>query len=81
MTNGNGNGNRSGLSPNDIRLVVFALVAIVGAVLMLDFIGSAFITDFTRTDSTIFGVIIGGVTSIIIGRAIWPRNGGGGPGL
>lgn len=75
---GDGNNNGRNLSSSDVRLVAFALVAIVGAVLLLDFIGQILIPEYHRTDSAIFGIIVGGLTSIIIGRAIWPRNGGGG---
>lgn len=74
---GDGN-NGKNLSSSDVRTVVFAMVAIVAAVLFLDFVGQAVIPGYARTDSAIFGIIVGGVTSIIIGRAIWPKNGGNG---
>lgn len=59
------------MSGRDIRVVVYALTAIVGAILVLDRLGELLVTDYETTESTIVGIIAGAITALAVGRSIW----------
>lgn len=66
------------MSGSDIRVIAYAITALVIALLLVDRIGSFFDHDYQTTEVTVITTLVGGVVALAIGRAIWPRNGGNG---